>query len=367
METTARYVIVGFFTIATLVAGFVFVHWLHNSGGAGQALYWIRFEQPVIGVRPGVSVLFNGLRVGEVRQVNLSAADPREVRTLVAIDPATPVRADTAITIDSQGLMGSAVVSLVGGSPGAEIRRDGAEPPLLAASPLAGQSLSQAAKTTLKKIDDILGENSDALHSAIGNINTFSAALARNSDRVDSILSGLAKLSGGDAPKPPRTFDLATPALTPGAPVEAQVAIPDLSPLIVFDTQRLLMSPHPGEKAQIEGGQWTDTLPKLVQAKMLQSLEAAGFAHVAKAVEGVNANYQLILDIRAFEVSLEPQIEAKVALNVKLAKGAHIVATKDFTGDAPAKSAEAPDAAAALNAAFATVAGDVAGWLRKKI
>lgn len=368
METTARYVIVGFFTVACVLAGFVFVHWLKNSGGAGQALYWIRFEQPVIGVRPGVSVLFNGLRVGEVRQVNLSATAPREVRTLVAIDPATPIRADTAITVDTQGLMGSAVVSMIGGSPGAEIRREAdAGPPILAASAEAGQTLTQAAKATLKKIDDLVGDNSEALHSAIGNISTFSAALARNSDRVDDILAGLAKLSGGGETKPQRTFDLTAPAITPGAPIDAQVAIPDLSTLLAFETQRLLVSPHPGERAQIQGGQWSDTLPKMVQAKIMQSLEAAGFTHVARNMEGFEAQIQLILDIRAFEISLDPEIVAKVQLNAKLEKGGKIVATQDFAASAPAKSAEAPDAASALNAAFAKAAADLAGWMRKKV
>jgi phospholipid/cholesterol/gamma-HCH transport system substrate-binding protein len=368
METSARYAIVGFFTVASVLAGFLFVHWLHNSGGAGQALYWIRFEQPVIGVRPGVSVLFNGLRVGEVRQVSLSAADPKEVRALVAVDPTTPVRGDTTIVIDSQGLMGSAVVSMIGGSPDAEIKHDDkAGPPTLEASASAGQSLTQAAKATLKKIDDMLGDNSDNLRSAIGNINTFSAALARNADKVDDVLGGLAKLSSGGAAKPQRTFDLATPEIAPGKTSDVQLAIPDLSGLIVFETQRLLVSPHPGEKAQIEGGQWSDTLPKLVQAKILQSLETAGFTHVAKGIEGSTAQYQLILDIRAFEISLDPELQAKVELNAKLAKGGAIVATRDFTGSAPAKSADAPDAAAALGVAFAKVAGDLASWLRGKL
>jgi len=368
METSARYAIVGFFTIASLVAGFLFVHWLHNSGGAGQALYWIRFEQPVIGVRPGVSVLFNGLRVGEVRQVSLSAADPKEVRALVAVDPATPVRADTTIVIDTQGLMGSAVVSMVGGSVDAEIKREAsAGPPTLAASAQAGQTLAQSAKATLKKIDEILNDNSEALRSAIANISTFSAALGRNADKVDDILGGLAKLSGGGAVTPQRTFDLATPQIAPGKASDAQVAIPDLSGLIVFETQRLLSSPRRGEIAQIEGGQWSDILPKIVQEKILQSLEAAGFKNVAKSFDGFAAQYQLILDIRAFEISLDPQMEAKVELNAKLGKGGAIVATRSFTGAAPAKSAEAPDAAAALSVAFGKVAADLASWLRGKI
>lgn len=369
METSARYAIVGFFAVASLLAGFFFVFWLHNSGGAGQALYRVRFEQPVIGVRPGVSVLFNGLRVGEVRAVNLSAANPKEVQALVAVDPATPVRADTLVTIDLQGLMGAAVVSMVGGSPDAEIRRDpNAGPPTLVASAQAGQTVTQAAKETLKQINGVIGDNADALHSTIANINTFSTALARNSDKVDSILAGLAKLAGASGDnKTQRVFELAAAQIAPSKPVKAQVSIPDLAGLIDFDTARILISRRPGERSQLEGGQWDDTLPKLVQEKVLESLEAAGFENIAKGMDGFDAQYQLILDIRAFELHLEPEPQAKVELNVKILKGGHIVAAKTFSAQAPAKSAEAPDAVAALNAAFARTTTDLAAWVQQKV
>ena len=369
METSARYTIVGLFTVLSILAGFLFVFWLHNSVGAGQSLYWIRFEQPVIGVRAGVSVLFNGLRVGEVRQVKLSPPDPKEVLALVAIDPTTPVRADTRIDIDSQGLMGSAVVSMVGGSAAAKITRGEANaPPTLLASPQAGQTLSQAARDTLKKVDAILDDNSDALHSAIANINTFSEALARNSDKVDDILAGLAKMSGGGENKPLRTFELATPQIAPGKPIEAQVAIPDPSGLIVFETQRILISARPGEREQIDGGQWNDTLPKMAQEKIMRGLEASGFTRVAKNFEGLESDYQLLLDIRAFEVTLDPQTEAKVEIAAKLVgKGGRIVASKDFSAAAPAKGAAAAEAAAALGVAFDKVATDLSAWMREKL
>ena len=36
METSARYAIVGFFAVASLLAGFFFVFWLHNSAAPGR-------------------------------------------------------------------------------------------------------------------------------------------------------------------------------------------------------------------------------------------------------------------------------------------------------------------------------------------
>ena len=104
METQARYVIVGFFTLLIAAAGFVFVYWLHGvGGGAAFALYRLRFDGPVIGLRPGVAVLFNGVRVGEVTLVRFDPRDPKILMAQIAVDPSTPVRQDTQVGIDAQG------------------------------------------------------------------------------------------------------------------------------------------------------------------------------------------------------------------------------------------------------------------------
>ncbi len=370
METSARYTIVGLFTVLSIVAGFIFVFWLHHSGGMGaQAFYWVRFDRPVIGVRPGVSVLFNGLRVGEVREVRLTPADPKAVMALVAVDPATPVRKDTKIDVDSQGLMGSAVVSMVGGSAAAVVPPGTAgQPPLLSASPEAGQTLSQAAKETLHKIDAILGDNAKPLRSAIENISSFAAALARNSDKVDPILAGLERMTSSKPPKQPTIFDLPAPQLAPAKASDAQIAIADPTAMVVYDTQQILLSPRPGEFNAIEGAKWSDTLPKLVQEKMMQSLESAGFARVSQAFEGFEPQYRLRLDIRAFQLGLAPEKQAKVEIMAKIVgKDGQIVATQRFSAAAAAKSANAADATAAIGEAFGKVAQSVADWMRQKI
>ncbi|HUO55566.1 MAG TPA: ABC-type transport auxiliary lipoprotein family protein [Rhodoblastus sp.] len=372
METTARYAIVGFFTLVSLLAGFFFVYWLHNSGGVGkQALYWIVFDRPVIGVRPGVSVVFNGLRVGEVRQVRLLAADPKQIQALVAVDAATPVRQDTQVLIDSQGLMGSPVVSLVGGTPGAEVSPGpGGEPPLLRAAPDAGLSLTEAAKDTLKKIDDLISGNADAIHGIVANIDTFSTALAHNSDKVDTIFAGLEKLTGGGpSAKSARSFDLAAPQVAPPAkPVRAQVAIPDPTGEIVFDSQKILASPQPGAREPIEGGQWSDTMLKLVQEKLLQALESGGFADISKALEGFEPDNQILIDVRAFELSLDPKPMAKVEIAAKiLNKAGKLVASRKFAATAPASGAGPAEAVSAMSEAFGKVATDLTVWAREAV
>jgi len=36
MEIKARYVLIGLFTLASIVAGFAFVYWLQTTGGLGK-------------------------------------------------------------------------------------------------------------------------------------------------------------------------------------------------------------------------------------------------------------------------------------------------------------------------------------------
>ena len=51
-------------------------------------------------------------------------------------------------------------------------------------------------------MDQVLAENSESLHSAINNIDTFAGALARNSDKVDGILAGIERMTGGVDARP---------------------------------------------------------------------------------------------------------------------------------------------------------------------
>src|SRR5579859_2156853 len=146
METRAPFVIVGAFVLAAIVAVFGFVYWLNNAGGLGKReTYHLVFNGPVPGLLVGAAVLFNGIRVGEVTSLELVADHPHDVHATVAVAEHTPVRADTKVNLDFQGLTGVPVVSLEGGqSPEA--------PPVqgvLVAEKGAGQSMTQAARDAL--------------------------------------------------------------------------------------------------------------------------------------------------------------------------------------------------------------------------
>ena len=252
METRAPFVIVGAFVLAAIVAVFGFVYWLQNTGGLGpRASYRVQFEGSVPGLLVGAAVLFNGIRVGEVTELGLAPGNPRGVNATISVAATTPVRADTKVGLEFQGLTGVPVIALEGGT---QVAQSG-EVPTLVAEPGAGQGMTQAARDALRKVDTVLSENSGALKDTIGNLKVFSEGLARNTGKLDGIVAGLERMTGVTSPPPKITYDLR--ALQNPGPlgkaINVQWAIPEPTAVAMLETQRFLFSPaqeYPG----IRGG-----------------------------------------------------------------------------------------------------------------
>ena len=373
METRAPYVLIGLFVLAIIGAVFGFIYWLHNTGGlAERAYYRIRFEHSVSGMLVGAAVLFNGIRVGEVTDLKLDPANPNQVVTTIGVTAATPIRSDTKAGIEFQGLTGVAVVSLSGGNPAASaLATSSGEPPLIPADPTAWQSMTQAARTVLQRLDNVLSENAADFKSAISNINKFAEALARNSNKVDGIIAGLERMTGGGAAAATVTYDLTAPRdfPPPTLPAQAQLTIAEPTGVLMLDTQKILVRPKAPADPSFESARWSDTLGKLVQDKILQSFENSHYlSAVARPFEGINSDYQLMIEIRSFQVTTTPEPVAVVELSARLVdKNGRIKASRVFRSTQPAKIADAAEAAAALNAAFGKVAKEIVIWSSEAI
>ncbi len=374
METHARYILIGLFVIVASLAGFGFVYWLHATGGLGErAIYRVRFENTVSGLRTGAAVSFNGIRVGEVTNLQLNPGNPGQVFVTIAIDKGTPVRSDTKARIDVQGLMGSPSIALSGGSPNlpAPVASKG-EPPLLVADASAGQDLTQTAREVLGRIDKILAENSNSLHDTIANFDTFSAALARNSKGIDTILAGLEKTFGGETSKGPLpTFDLSAPqvAAAPSKKPGRELVVADLTTSVRNDTQRIIVVASDGQSSFLDNAQWADSTPKLLQAKIIQSLENANFlAGVGRPSDGLTNDYQLLIDLRSFQISLVSPPKAEITFMAQIAtpKG-RIIDGRVFHGEAPVKAMDPASAIEALNQAFTQSAAELIQWTAQKM
>jgi len=375
METRARYALIGLFMLAVIAASFAFVYWLENKGGFSQReTYLIRFQGPVSGLLVGSAVLFNGMRVGEVTNLTLSADAPDQVIATIGVDPNTPIMTDTQVGLETQGLTGGAAVTLRGGASGSPlVSGDGGAPPTLVAPPQASQDWTAAARDAFQHVDAILSENSESLHSALKNIDTFSAALARNSDKVDSVLAGLERMTGGGAGSSEvPTFDLVAATVFPPPPAEAPswlLVVPEPSTLMGFNTDKILLQPASGESVPLANARWGDNLPVLLQAKIVQSFENAGYSkEVSRTREGVTGNFQLLIDIRRFHISTAAAPEADIDFVAKLLdQDGKILAAREFGATAPASESDAKAYVNAFNDALGRLLVDLVDWSTKAI
>jgi phospholipid/cholesterol/gamma-HCH transport system substrate-binding protein len=367
METRARYALIGAFMLAVIAASFAFVYWLENKGGFGQrAYYQLRFDSSVSGLQEGSAVLFNGIRVGEVTGLALDPDHPDQVVATVGVVSGTPVRSDTKVGIESQGLTGGAAVTLTGGdSSSPPVTAENGQLPLLSAEPGAGQDWQSLGREVLRKLDNILTDN---LHSAIANFNTFTDVLAKNSDRIDSLLGGLEKLTGGGSSKSTApTYDITAVKDFP-QPAEApswQLVVPEPSALLALNSDKIKVRPAEGaESSDIPDARWSDNIPILLQEKFIQSFENAGYSSaVSRPRDGFEAAYQLVLDIRSFSLvsGAEPHGELEFEAKI-LGPGGKIIAAKSFHTTAPPTGTDAVAAAAALNQAFAEATKELVPW-----
>ena len=363
METRAPFVVVGAFVLATIIAVFGFVFWLHNTGGLGpRKTYHVQFDGSVPGLLIGAGVLFNGIRVGEVTNLALAPDSPRRVNATISVASNTPVRADTRVGLDFQGLTGVPVIALEGGT---QVSNAG-EVPTLIAEPGAGQSMTQAARDALRKVNSVLSENSEPLKDTIANFKVFSEGLARNTPKLDSILAGVEKMTGGgpaNAPKITYNLRAAQGFAPPQKTIKGQLVIPEPTAVAMLETQRMLFSPVQ-DYPDFADFLWADSIPKLLQAKLIESFENYDIAHAPLRSTDVGpADFQLLIDVRRFRVAVESGPVAEIGLSAKIVdKNGKVVASHLFEQSQKFDKVEPAAAVAAFNDAFGRIAKDIIAW-----
>jgi phospholipid/cholesterol/gamma-HCH transport system substrate-binding protein len=363
METRAPFIIVGAFVLAAIGAVFGFVYWLHNSAGTGaRTLHHVQFDGSVSGLLVGAAVLFNGIQVGEVIDLGLAIDNPRRVNVTIAVATGTPVRADTKAGLDFQGLTGVPVIALEGGKdvgPAA-----GAQ--MLIADPAAGLSMTQAARNALSRVDSVLAENAEPLKDTIANLKIFSAGLAKNTGGLDNIVAGLERMTGGGAaPARKVSYDLIAPHdfAAPRKPIKGLITIPEPTAVVMLQTQRMLFSPGE-EPPAFADMQWSDSIPKMLQAKLIQGFENYDIDHAPlRSIDGLEADDQILIDVRTFQIKSDPDLTAEIGFSARiLAKDGHVVASRVFVQSQKFDKLDPASAAAAFDDGFKSIATELITW-----
>lgn len=172
------------------------------------------------------------------------------------------------------------------------------------------------------------------------------------------------------APPAAETFDLTAPRNFAhiGAP-HGTLLIAESVALQALDTDRILVRPKPNEINYLGGAQWSDRLPRLIQARLLQAFQnAKRLKTVARPGEGIDANLQLLTEIRSFELVIAGAAVARVEITARLVgvRSGRVDAAEIFSADRPASSTDASNAAAALDGALGEVLTRIVEWASRR-
>ena len=119
MEPRVSYALVGLFVLmlgsAIILAGL----WLAGVGPAGEVRpYLVYLEESVAGLTLESAVKYQGVDVGQVREMGLDPDDARRVRLLIDVRQEIPVSVDTVASLATQGMTGLVYfIELRGGGP----------------------------------------------------------------------------------------------------------------------------------------------------------------------------------------------------------------------------------------------------------
>ena len=241
------------------------------------------------------------------------------------------------------------------------------QPPLLSAAPDAGQNMTDAARSVLRHIDTVVSDNTEPLRTLIANLNAFSGALARNSDRVDGILSGMERMAGGGAQKSAaHVFDLKAvqnfPLLAKIPAGQLVVPEPDVVGNL-FNDEIVIRTPT-GERSTSFQAKWPDTLTRVLQSRIVQSFENAKYLKtLGRQPEGLKIDYQLLIDLRSFQVVTSDPATAQFAFSAKIiGETGEILGARIFDVQVPASTTDEAAVAAALNEAFRKAVTELVVW-----
>ena len=215
MKTQASNLMIGTTTLAVIAVAFVGllgyrkIHAIRQQGPLR-----IVFAGSASGLHKGGSVNFDGVQIGEIKSLTLD--NPRKIVAFVMVDNSAPIRKDTIVGLEFQGLTGVAAISLVGGSataPPVPLDADGV--PILTAD----LSETESIRDTLHNVDHMLVDNRATMKNALLNFETYTASLASKGDAIDSII-GMADGAFETIDSVVAKIDGVVPGLADGKPDE---------------------------------------------------------------------------------------------------------------------------------------------------
>lgn len=192
--------------------------------------------------------------------------------------------------------------------------------------------------------------------------------------RTAALLAGLglacAGLLSGCSSSAVPAFDLTAAGRAPrgGTSAGGQLVVAEPSTIGTLEAERIVARDAAGSVSFVSDAQWADRLPRLFQARLIQSFENTSIIRaVGRPGDGVVADFQLNTELRAFQLD-SARGEAFIEVSAKLIdlEGGKVVRARVFSGRAPIPSTAGAAVAQTLDAVLSTVLVDIVRWVGRK-
>lgn len=187
---------------------------------------------------------------------------------------------------------------------------------------------------------------------------------------VVPVMAGLLTGCGGSAKND--TFDLSvsSPQVSQAPSLKSrQLLIADPTALKALDSENIVVRLSGSEVQYLASSQWSDKLPRMVQSKLVEAFEDTGkLGGVGRPGQGLAIDYQVVTDIRAFEVDTTKNI-AYIEISVKLLndKNGTVRAQEVFRSSARVSGSGNANLVKALDNAFASSSREIVNWTLRSL
>jgi len=204
MEPRAHHVMIGLFTVIAVSAALLFALWLSKAPAEEQRYYLVVFNEAVRGLSRGSEVQYNGIKIGEVVELDLDPRDQRRVLARVRVDGKTPVKKDTKARLELMGITGNSVIQFSGGRPDSRnlVPVEGRDPVIVAnPSPIAklieesGDNLAEITELVQRAKEILSRDNVQHVNKMLANLDRASAAIVGQDENFKELIQQLSASS----------------------------------------------------------------------------------------------------------------------------------------------------------------------------
>ena len=176
---------------------------------------------------------------------------------------------------------------------------------------------------------------------------------------------GIGSIMGGCTSGPPATYDLLAPP-TMGAlkPLSLSLVVSEPTAPRVFDTDRMIVREADGAISYVQGAQWSDRAPALLQTRLIRAIEKKGYS-VAREGAGVIGDLQLTSEILSFNLVPGSPTQADISLVMRLidTHEGKLIASRSFQNRVAVETLSGADIATGFDKAISELTPTIADWV----